>query len=543
MKTSVSVLFPGAVLAVFLLLTGCGGSNGSPTGDTMALQIIASSIRDGQTRVATDTTISVTFSAPIDPATVNIGSFMLEDSSGPLAGTVSLDADGVTATFMPDAPLPARDTLVATLTTAIRSLTGQVLPADHVIRFSTAPWTRQAGTPDDDVSLAITTDPAGNLYVAGHTTGTLAGQTRAGGQDIIVIKYDAAGRELWARQFGTPASDQAAAIALGASGRLQVAGTTGGAFPGQTSSGGTDAIILTLDTDGQLIDTIQFGTAGDDVASALVIDSNGNRIVAGQTTGAFTGFVSAGGTDVFVRAFSPQGTVLWTDQFGSNGQDSGAALVADSNGNVYLAGTAGGSLDGNTALSFNDIFLTAHDTASGTRLWLRQLRTLPPDTTPALTNETARALAIDASGNLYIAGDRLDVLSGTNGLDMLLVKCDNTGNPVSADTFGTSNDDRLNAIAIDNQGNLYAAGQSVGNLAGTGAGLDDIIVLKRDANGNRLWARQTGTSAADLANALTLSANGDLVITGQTGDGLDGNTPLGGSDLFLMRFAPDGTPD
>ncbi len=540
MKTSASPFLTLFALATSLLLTGCGGGSGNAhTGSVAALQVVSSNPSDGQTRVDTGTAITVGFSATLDPATINVSSFRLDGPSGPIVGTVSLDPAGTTATFTPDSALPNQGHFIVTLTTAIRSTTGQSLSADHLIRFSTAPWTRQEGTAGDEAGRAVAADAQGNLYVAGYTTGALNGQRQFGGRDMFVIKHDPSGQVLWTRQFGTAADDEAAALAIDAAGNLIVAGTTGGTFPGQTSAGGTDGVILRLDADGALLDTLQFGTGGDDTAEALAIAGNGNLIVTGKTTAAFIGN-NSGGTDAYIQAFDTQGNVLWTDQLGSSAQDSGNALAIDGTGNVYLAGTTGGSLDGDTiTLSFNDIFLAAYE-PNGTRSWLRQLRTLPPDTTASLSNESARALAIDGGGNLYIAGDRLS-FSATSGLDMLLVKCDSLGNPVWAKTFGTADDDRLNGLFLDAQGNLFAAGQSVGAYAGTSAGLDDIVVEKRNATGNLLWRRQMGSPAADLANGLTLTANGDLVVTGLTGASLDGNPALGGDDLFLLRYAPDGS--
>src|SRR5262249_29976009 len=71
--------------------------------------------------------------------------------------------------------------------------------------------------------------------------------------------YDAAGTELWTRQFGTAANDGAPGIAVGASG-VYVAGVTFGTFPGQTSAGGSDAFVA------KLVDTqalMGFGGRGD----------------------------------------------------------------------------------------------------------------------------------------------------------------------------------------------------------------------------------------------------------------------------------------
>jgi hypothetical protein len=64
-------------------------------------------------------------------------------------------------------------------------------------------WLRQFGSVvgrDDD---APAVDAHGNLYVAGYVNGALPGQISVGGADAYLRKYDAAGNELWTRQFGS----------------------------------------------------------------------------------------------------------------------------------------------------------------------------------------------------------------------------------------------------------------------------------------------------------------------------------------------------
>jgi hypothetical protein len=63
--------------------------------------------------------------------------------------------------------------------------------------------------------------------------------------DAFVRKYDAAGNELWTRQFGTGERDLAYSVAVGPSG-VYVAGGTYGIFPGQASAVRPDAFVTKL---------------------------------------------------------------------------------------------------------------------------------------------------------------------------------------------------------------------------------------------------------------------------------------------------------
>ncbi len=86
------------------------------------------------------------------------------------------------------------------------------------------PWLRQFGTPSSDEARAIAIDGKGNVWVAGVTEGSFSGQSSAGGGDVFLRKYNAQGRELWTRQFGTPALDEVVAVAVDGRGNAWVAG-------------------------------------------------------------------------------------------------------------------------------------------------------------------------------------------------------------------------------------------------------------------------------------------------------------------------------
>jgi len=144
-------------------------------------------------------------------------------------------------------------------------------PAQDVI------WIRQFGTPAFDWAGGVAVDEGGNAYVAGSTGGTLPGQTSAGGiDDAYVRKYDSAGSELWTGQFGTPAGEFAAAVAVDGDGNVYAAGFTEGTLPGQTAAGSGDAYVRKYDSAGSELWTRQFGTPAFDLAKGVAVDEGGN---------------------------------------------------------------------------------------------------------------------------------------------------------------------------------------------------------------------------------------------------------------------------
>lgn len=107
-------------------------------------------------------------------------------------------------------------------------------------------------------AMAVTADGEGNAFVGGFVWGSFAGEATAGHFDAFVLQYDRAGTQRWVRLFGTPAADDVRGVALDPAGSIYLAGTTHGAFPGETHRGAGDAFLarVTLPQQGGIADRI-----------------------------------------------------------------------------------------------------------------------------------------------------------------------------------------------------------------------------------------------------------------------------------------------
>ncbi|NMC71785.1 MAG: Ig-like domain-containing protein [Myxococcales bacterium] len=109
-----------------------------PTPDTTPPTVVASTPAAGAVDVDRTTAITVTFSEPVDPATVTAAAFTLEAEGAPVSGAVTLDAAGLVATFAPAAPLAWSTTYTATVHPTVRDLAGNALDAAYSWFFVTA---------------------------------------------------------------------------------------------------------------------------------------------------------------------------------------------------------------------------------------------------------------------------------------------------------------------------------------------------------------------------------------------------------------------
>ena len=171
-----------------------------------------------------------------------------------------------------------------------------VAELEHSIR-----WTDQFGSTGNDLIYAATTDSAGNLVVAGWTTGSLEG-TNAGMDDAFVRWYAHNGTVLRTDQFGAGSYDRIYAATTDSAGNLVVAGLTTSSLE-SPNAGGDDAFVRWYAHNGTVLRTYQLGTGGNDIIRAATTDSAGNLVVAGLTTGSLEGR-NAGGEDAFVRAYT-----------------------------------------------------------------------------------------------------------------------------------------------------------------------------------------------------------------------------------------------
>lgn len=210
-------------------------------------------------------------------------------------------------------------------------------------------WTRQFGQERHDEILGVAVDDSGSVYVTGYTNASFEGFTNPGGRDAFVRKYDPDGNVVWTRQFGSDSAaggqpnDKGLDIALDAAGNIYVAGSTTGSLDSETSGGGNDGFVRKMNPDGEHVWTRQFGGEDDDTADAIAVTVDGTVFVAGNTESSIPGASGAGVADGFVKSFNAEGADRWTKTAGTRRVD-GARDIAESSAGVYVIGGTEGEI-------------------------------------------------------------------------------------------------------------------------------------------------------------------------------------------------------
>lgn len=207
----------------------------------------------------------------------------------------------------------------------------------------------------------------------------------------------------------------------------------------------------------------------------------------------------------------------------AGGNDAGLTTAVNQNGDIYIAGY---SYNG----SNYDLLLIKYD-ASGVQQWLRTYNG------PANDDDQAIAIALDNTGNVFVTGYSYSAASKD---DFLTIMYNENGVQQWVQTYSGPGSwyDETSAIAVDNTGYLYVAGFSNGGSKTH----DDYALIKYSISGVQQWVRRYNGVGDDndWINALALDNQGNVYVTGFTGGHNTGNyTTIKYNSSGVQQWAQD----
>ncbi len=346
------------------------------------------------------------------------------------------------------------------------------------------------------------------------------------GWDAFAAKLDSSGSLTWNTFLGGSALFEFGyAIAVDGSGNVYVSGDSGATWgsPVRAYSGLYDAFAAKLDSSGELTWNTFLGGSGSDSGGAIAVDGGGNVYVAGYSYDAWgcsptacTVRAFTSGVDAFAAKLGSSGGLTWNTFLGGSGSDYGEAIVIDGNWNVYVAGEGGGW--GSPVRAYTagdwDAFAAKLD-SSGGLTWNTFLG--------GSAEDRDGGIAVDGSGNVYVTGYSLatwgsPVRAYTFGYDAFAAKLNSSGG-LTWNTFlgGDGHDYGGSAIAVDGSGNVYVAGTSNvswGSPVGAYTSLEDAFAAKLGSSGGLTWNTFLGGSGGDYGNAIAVDGSGNVYMAG-----------------------------
>ena len=290
---------------------------------------------------------------------------------------------------------------------------------------------------------------------------------------------------------------------------------------------------------------------GADLSNSMVIDLSGNAYIAGES------YSASGNNDYITIKYDSNGDTVWVRYYNGpgNNRDVVRAITIDDAGNVYVTGESYGTgnydiatikynsagvqqwaaryngpangADGSSAIAVDasgnvyvtgysdgdaspvfrqDDYVTIKYNSSGTEEWATRYDG------PGNFHDIPNAIALDENNNVYVTGGSSG--SGTR-YDYATIKYNSAGVQQWVETYnGPANyDDTANDIAVDNSGNVYVTGSSDGASSDN----EDFATIKYNTAGSQQWlARYDGGGGGDDAYAMSMDGNGSLYVTGES---------------------------
>jgi hypothetical protein len=439
-------------------------------------------------------------------------------------------------------------------------------------------WVKQTtGTSNNSAGQGVVTDQDGNVYTTGYFENTVDfdpgpgvfNLTSFGDSDAFILKQDAAGNFIWAKQLGGTLYDGAYSICVDALGNVITVGDFVGTSdfdPGMgtfnlTSSGGWDFYVSKLDASGNFVWAKKIGGTSNDRSYSVIVDDTGNIYTAGYFNSSVVDFdpgvaifnlSNLGGLDAFILKLDAAGNFVWAQKISGTGAEVIKGISLDNSGNIYSTGSFSGTTDFNPgAGTFNltsvvastDAFILELDVA-GNFVWAKQLGGNGFD--------EGAAIVVDNSGNILTSGrfnGSIDFDPGvgtfnltSNGVqDAYISKLDATGNFIWAKSFGGSSAETGASIAIDSWDNVYCTGTfentvdfdpGVGVFNLTCVGSKNTYVIKLDEPGDFQWAIQYGNLiGSNQGYGITTDTLDNVITTGYFNSVTDFDPGIGITNL------------
>lgn len=226
---------------------------------------------------------------------------------------------------------------------------------------------------------------------------------------------------------------------------------------------------------------------------------------------------------------------IWMNSFGGSSYENLYTAVIDKNDNIYITGAFQDSIDADP--SVDEFIMVSSNYYDAYMVKLNSDGELiHAHSFGGRGSEFPSVIYVDDNLNYYVSGNFSHTIDVDPGEDSLIYTTTNYSPDIFFQKFNSNNqlqwafhmvthdeDDELNEIVVDNEGNVYCTGTFYGTMDFdpgemvyelTSSGRNDIFIMKMDTEGNLLWAYNIGGWYEDYGNNILINNLGDLIISG-----------------------------
>jgi hypothetical protein len=357
-------------------------------------------------------------------------------------------------------------------------------------------WTQYLGADLHDVGNCVRQTEDGGFIVTGSSE-----PLGAGYGDLLLVRTDENGVELWSRTYGGDESDRGYWVEETADGGFIVTGVTN---EGMYDLYG-DLWVLRTDANGDTLWSRVYDWGQIDRGYGVYETGEGDFIVAGIHDGGFTTYIG----DVLVMKLDADGNTIWMNTIHRHGRDCGYSLAPTSDGGFIVSGATAED----PYAPCGDIYLLKFNT-DGDTLWTR-----------SYGDGLGLSVRQTSDGGYIVGGWTSSWAPG--GESAYLLKTDADGIPLWLDAWGGGSPDYGRSVVEMADGGYALAGISYNGLVSAYG----IYLVRTDADGNTVGTWNWGSEWYDQAKGITLTDDGNLLLTGLS-------IPPGGgpADALLMEL-------
>lgn len=348
------------------------------------------------------------------------------------------------------------------------------------------------GFSGQDVATSIAEAPDG-YFIVGQTN-SIRNQP-----DVYIAKVSRSFEVIWSKSFGGSSPDAANQVIANDVGGCTVIGTIA------ATPGNDEVVVMSLDREGAILWTWQFGFLDRDQGNAIVRNSDDSYTICGT--------VHIGPTDrqqIFLARISNTGHTMWTSMYGSNDQEFGHSLASAPDGGFVVTGYR--SFVAAPTTEWN--VLLVKFSANGAPQWEREFNRFPID--------QGMVVRPTPTGG-FIVGAQAEVRGIGADVDNWLIATDENGNLLWDLVISESVEDRLYNLCITHDDAYLIAGYA--NLSGINL---QAHLSRVTLDGGLVWSHVFGSSASDVLRSVLIDSRGATVAVGYT-------QRKGNSDIYIVR--------
>lgn len=254
---------------------------------------------------------------------------------------------------------------------------------------------RYDGQGGNEEASALVIDKAGNVYVIGASPAGSDGDDAA----LAAIKYNNKGKQLWVRRYHGPVAspfNRARAVAVDRSGNVYVTGNS----VNSNLDDASDYLTIKYDAKGREKWVARYNGPGnsEDLPFSIAVDDRQNVYITGASPAERDGI----NYDFTTIRYDKYGNEVWVQRYNgpANGDDQASSLALDDEGNIYVTGLSKGVGTGESD------GLTIKYNAAGNEQWVQRYNG-PANGRDIMGNFgflIQNPLVVDRSGNVYVTG-------------------------------------------------------------------------------------------------------------------------------------------